>query len=81
MDTRGADTMMYHASKTHPKYRPRYSDQTWVNQRQLKDPILDRILERYAKQFHLCVNIYYNSDVPKTSCWLPQTQGFFLFLF
>lgn len=46
MNTRGADTMMYHASKTHPKYRPRYSDQTWVNQRYLKDPVLDRILER-----------------------------------
>ena len=46
MNTRSADTMMYHASKTHPKYRPRYSDQTWVNQRYLKDPVLDRVLER-----------------------------------
>ena len=46
MNTRGADTMMMHAGKTHPKYRPRYSYQTFVNQRYLKDPILDRIIER-----------------------------------
>ena len=46
MNTRGADTMMMHAGKTHPKYRPRYSYQTFVNQRYLKDPILDKIIER-----------------------------------
>ena len=46
MNTRGADTMMMHARKTHPKYRARYSYQSFVNQRYLKDPILDRIVER-----------------------------------
>ena len=46
MNTRGADTMMYVASQTHPKYRSRYSDQTWINQRYLRDPVLDRIMER-----------------------------------
>ena len=50
MNTRGADTMMMHAGKTHPKYRPRYSYQTFVNQRYLKDPILDRIIERQVNE-------------------------------
>ena len=50
MNTRGADTMMFHAGKTHPKYRPRYSYQTFVNQRYLKDPMLDRIIERQVNK-------------------------------
>ena len=49
MNTRGADTIMAHAGKTHPKYRARYSYQTFLNQRYLKDPTLDRIIERYDK--------------------------------
>lgn len=80
MDTRGADTMMYHASRTHPKYRPRYSDQTWVNQRQLRDPILDRILERYAKQSHLRVNIYYNGCT-QDQLLAPSDVRIFFFFF
>ncbi|XP_078365043.1 transmembrane prolyl 4-hydroxylase-like [Oculina patagonica] len=62
MNTRGADTMMFHASKTHPKYRPRYSYQTFVNQRYLKDPILDRILERVIKLTKLPREIIYGSE-------------------
>ena len=50
MNTRGADTMMMHAGKTHPKYRPRYSYQTFVNQRYLKDPMLNRIIERQVNK-------------------------------
>ena len=30
---------------SHPLHRPRYSDQTWINQR--ADPVLDKVTERY----------------------------------
>lgn len=36
----------------HPLHRPRYSDQTWINQRALADPVLDKVTERY-KVFRL----------------------------
>ncbi|XP_074618508.1 transmembrane prolyl 4-hydroxylase-like [Acropora palmata] len=62
MNTRGADTVMYHASKTHPKYRPRYSDQTWINQRALRDPVLDKLLERVIKLTKLPREIVYGSE-------------------
>ncbi|XP_020602871.1 transmembrane prolyl 4-hydroxylase-like [Orbicella faveolata] len=62
MNTRGADTMMMHAGKTHPKYRPRYSYQTFVNQRYLKDPILDKIIERVIKLTKLPREIIYGSE-------------------
>ena len=69
MNTRGADTMMMHAGKTHPKYRARYSYQTFVNQRYLKDPILDRILERQVNERHhgilpFLTGIFFSSEFP-----------------
>ena len=58
MNTRGADTMMMHVGKTHPKYRPRYSYQTYVNQRYLKDPMLDRIIERQVNEGKLAMEYF-----------------------
>ncbi|RMX59580.1 hypothetical protein pdam_00003643, partial [Pocillopora damicornis] len=62
MNTRGADTIMAHAGKTHPKYRARYSYQTFLNQRYLKDPTLDRIIERVIKLTKLPREIIYGSE-------------------
>ena len=49
MNTHGIDDIMYVTSLTNPRHRHRYSDQVWLNQRGLDDPVLNGIVERCVK--------------------------------
>ena len=46
MNSMGLTDLMSAMSMSHPLHRPRYSDQTWVNQRSLGDPVLNKVIER-----------------------------------
>lgn len=47
MNTLGLSDLLYKTVLSHPLHRARFSEQTWVNQRGLDDPVLNRITERY----------------------------------
>ena len=47
MNTLGLSDLLYKTTLSHPLHRARFSEQTWVNQRGLDDPVLNRITERY----------------------------------
>ena len=36
-----------------PQHRPRFSEQTWLRQDKNSDPVLRRLLERWAQSIHL----------------------------
>ncbi|PFX31383.1 Transmembrane prolyl 4-hydroxylase [Stylophora pistillata] len=42
--------------------QPRYSDQTWVNQRALDDPVLNKVIERVVELTRLSREIIYGSE-------------------
>lgn len=46
MNSLGLNDMFYATALSHPLHRARLSEQTWVNQRSLGDPVLDKIIER-----------------------------------
>ena len=46
MNSLGLRDVLYATSLSHPLHRARLSEQTWVNQRALRDPVLDKIIER-----------------------------------
>ena len=35
-----------------PQHRPRFSEQTWLRQDKNSDPVLRRLLERWAQSIH-----------------------------
>ena len=47
MNALGFVDLLSATALSHPLHRPRYSDQTWINQRALADPVLDQVTERY----------------------------------
>lgn len=47
MNTLGLSDLLYKTTLSHPLHRARFSEQTWVNQRGLDDPVLNKITERY----------------------------------
>ena len=47
MNTLGLSDLLYKTTLSHPLHRARFSEQTWVNQRGLDDPVLNGITERY----------------------------------
>ena len=68
MNTLGLMDLLSATALSHPLHRPRYSDQTWINQRALADPVLDKVTERY-KVFRLLPaptpNRTFSSEAPK----------------
>lgn len=46
MNSLGLMDLLSATALSHPLHRPRYSDQTWINQRALADPVLDKVTER-----------------------------------
>lgn len=46
MNTLGLSDAMYATVLSHPMHKSRFSEQTWVNQRGLGDPLLEKIVQR-----------------------------------
>ena len=69
MNTLGLMDLLSATALSHPLHRPRYSDQTWINQRALADPVLDKVTERY-KVFRILLvrtlNRGFSSEAPKS---------------
>ncbi|XP_032232866.1 transmembrane prolyl 4-hydroxylase [Nematostella vectensis] len=63
MDTQAIDDAMLALGLTHPRYRHRLSEQTWINQRLMKrTPILETIQARLIKLTGLTKEIIYGSE-------------------
>lgn len=62
MNSMGLTDLMSAMSMSHPLHRPRYSDQTWVNQRSLGDPVLNKVIERVIELTRLSREIIYGSE-------------------
>jgi len=62
MNTLGLMDLLSATALSHPLHRPRYSDQTWINQRALADPVLDKVTERIVELTRLPREIVYGSE-------------------
>jgi len=62
MNTLGLSDLLYATGLSHPIHKARTSEQTWVNQRGLGDPVLDKIIERVVELTRLPREIIYGSE-------------------
>lgn len=62
MNSLGLSDALYATGLSHPLHRARFSQQTWVNQRGLGDPVLDKIMERVVELTRLPREIIYGSE-------------------
>ena len=47
LNTDGLDEYMKDLKENHPRFRDRYSEQTWLRQGKIADPIMRKIRDRY----------------------------------
>ncbi|KAL9974815.1 hypothetical protein ACROYT_G011902 [Oculina patagonica] len=62
MNSLGLMDLLTATALSHPLHRSRFSDQTWINQRALEDPVLDQVTERVVELTRLPREIIYGSE-------------------
>ncbi|XP_068679514.1 transmembrane prolyl 4-hydroxylase-like isoform X2 [Montipora foliosa] len=62
MNSLGLSDAMYATVLSHPRHKSRFSEQTWVNQRGLGDPILENMVQRVVELTRLPREIIYGSE-------------------